>query len=198
MNETTVMHAHHQPQNGSFKTPDYGMRHLAMRNRDLASSRQTDMAWDALILLSGFALFILLVIAYGTGDEYRETHQTIGYATATLVGVGIFWLAVRPYDNQLSLIDFSPRIIKARLRADSAAKNLAPVLLILAALPSCALIIMALTHTVKGVTWVEEIHHVLAYFGIGLVAVYTAMVGIVSGHLVGERVQKIFGRNRHP
>ena len=49
-----------------------------------------DMIWDLLIRLSGVALFVLLVVAYSTGEEFPHTHVMIGYAIATLLVVGIF------------------------------------------------------------------------------------------------------------
>jgi cytochrome b len=53
---------------------------------------RSEMLWDLLIRLSGIALLVLLVIAYSTGEEYPHSHVMIGYAIATLVVAGIFWM----------------------------------------------------------------------------------------------------------
>jgi len=68
----------------------------------------------------------------------------------------------------------------------------------LAALPLCALILMLLTHTLWGTTWIEEMHEVVAYFAVGLVAFYVAMVGIASSGHIEDRLRKMFGGNRRP
>jgi len=155
-----------------------------------------DMIWDLLVRLSGIALFVLLVVAYSTGDEYPHTHMMIGYAIATLLVVAVFWTIVRPHHDRFPPTIYSPRGIKAQFQnADSTLRTLATIFLILAALPSCALILMLLTHTLWGATRIDEIHEVVAYFAVGLVAFYTAMVGIASSGYVEDRVRKMFGRN---
>jgi cytochrome b len=158
-----------------------------------------DMIWDLLIRLSGIALFVPLVVAYSTGEEYPHTHVMIGYAIAVLFVVGIFWEIVRPHRNRFPPIVYSPRGIKAQFQnADTVPKALVSVFLILAALPFCALILMLVTHMVWGTTWIDEMHEVVAYFAVGLVAFYIAMVGIASSGYVEDRVRKMFKGNKHP
>jgi len=158
-----------------------------------------DMIWDLLIRLSGIALFVLLVIAYSTGEEYPHTHVMIGYAIATLVAVGIFWAIIRPRHAQFPPTVYSPRGIQTLFQnADRVPRTLASVFLILAALPLCALILMLLTHTLWGTTWIDEMHEVVAYFAVGLVAFYVAMVGIASSGHIEDRLRKMFGGNKHP
>lgn len=56
---------------------------------------------------------------------------------------------------------------------------------------------MVLTHTLWGTTWIDEMHEVVAYFTLGLVVFYLAMVGIAgSGHLE-DRLRRLFKGNRH-
>jgi cytochrome b len=158
-----------------------------------------DMIWDLLIRLSGVALFVLLVVAYSTGEEFPHTHVMIGYAIATLLVVGIFWAIIRPHHDRFPPIVYSPRGIKAQFQnADTVLKTLATVFLILAALPLCALILMLLTHTLWGTTWIDEMHEVVAYFAVGLVVFYIAMVGIASSGHVEDRVRKMLKGNKHP
>jgi cytochrome b len=158
-----------------------------------------DMIWDLLIRLSGIALFVLLVVAYSTGEEFPHTHVMIGYAIAILVAAAIFWAIVRPHHDRFPPITYSPHGIKAIFQdADAVPKTLASVFLILAALPSCALTLMLVTHTLWGTTWIDEMHEVVAYFAVGLVAFYIAMVAIASSGYVEDRVRKMFKGNKHP
>lgn len=85
-----------------------------------------DMTWDFLIRLSGAALFVLLIVAYSTGEEFPHTHDMIGYAIAALLAVGIFWAIVRPRHDRFSPSVYSPRGIKAQFQnADNVPKTLA-------------------------------------------------------------------------
>jgi Na+/H+-dicarboxylate symporter len=66
----------------------------------------------------------------------------------------------------------------------------------MAALPLCAVILMLLTHTIWGATRIDEMHEVVAYFAVGLVAFYVVMVGIASIGHVENRVRKLFKGNK--
>jgi cytochrome b len=157
-----------------------------------------DMVWDLLIRLSGFALFILLVIAYSTGEEYPHTHLMIGYAIAALLFVGIAWEILRPHHARFPRTVYGAHGIKAQFQnADRIPKTLALVFMIMASLPLCALILMLLTHTVWGTTWIDEMHEVVAYFTVGLVLLYVAMVGIASSNYIEDRVRKLFWGDKH-
>jgi cytochrome b len=170
-----------------------------MRDTRAEMPARPDMIWDFLIRLSGIALFALLVIAYSTGEEYPHTHMMLGYAIAALVAVSIFWAVVRPHHAQFPPTAYSPRGIKALLRnADRVPKTLVSAFLILAALPLCALILMMLTHTLWGTVWIDEMHEVVAYFAVGLVAFYVVMVGIASSGHIEDRLRKLFGGGKRP
>jgi hypothetical protein len=79
----------------------------------------------------------------------------------------------------------SPPRIKGQFEnADRIHITMASVFLILAALPSCALILMLLTHALWGATSIDEMHEVVAYFAVGLIAFYVAMVIIASSGYV--------------
>jgi cytochrome b len=158
-----------------------------------------DMMWDLLIRLSGIALIILLIIAYSTGEEFPHTHVMIGYAIATVLAAGIFWAIVRLHHDRFPSIVYSPSGIKEQLQnADRAPKTLAFVFLTLAALPLCALILMLLTHTIWGTTWIDEMHEVVAHFVVGLVVVFVVMVGIASSGYVEDLVRKKLKGNKRP
>jgi cytochrome b len=160
---------------------------------------RSDIIWDLLIRLSGVALFVLLVVAYSTGEEFPHTHMMIGYAMAALVAAGIFWAVVKPNDARFRLTDYSPRGIKTQFQiADGVPKTLVSVFLILTALPMCALILMFLTHTLWGTTWIDEMHEVVAYFAVGLIVFYIAMVGIASSRYIEDRLRRKLKGNKPP
>ena len=136
-----------------------------------------DMVWDLLIRLSGIVLFVLLIIAYSTGEEFPHTHVMIGYSIAALVAVGVFWAVIRPHHAQFPPNIYSPRGVKAlfsKCRPGSQDARIDVLDPCSAALS--ALILMLLTHTLWGTTWIDEMHEVAAYFALGLVAFYVAMV----------------------
>ena len=155
-----------------------------------------DITWDLLIWVSGFALMVLLVIAYSTGEEYPHTHVVIGYAIVIVLAAGILWGIVRPHYNQYPRVVYSARGIKSVFQnADRVPKALASAFLIMAALPICAFLLMWLTHTLWGTTRIDEMHEVVAYFTVGLVAFYVAIVGIASSGPIEDRLRKLFGGN---
>ena len=153
----------------------------------------SDAIWDLLIQLSGLALFLLLVVAYFTGEEFPHTHAMIGYAIASLLAVSVFWAIVRPRRASFPPAVYTPRGIKAQFQnATGLPRTLAPLFLIMAALPLCALLLMVLTHTLWGATWIDEMHEVVAYFAVGLVVVYIVMVGLASSGFIENRAKTWF------
>ena len=161
-----------------------------------SSSSRTEVSWDLFVRSSGAALLVLLIIAYAS-EEYEHTHLLIGYGIAALLAVNIFWLIVRPHDGSLPRITYDPRVIKARLQhADRVPKVFASLFLILAAPALCALILMLLTHTIWGTTWIDEMHEVVAHFAIGLVALYVAIVAVASIYYTEQHLSRIFGGSK--
>ena len=136
------------------------------------------------------ALFLLLLVAYFTGEEYPHTHVMIGYGIAALLAVSIFWAIVRPRRAPFPPAVYTPRGIKAQFQnAAGLPRTLASVFSIMAALPLCALLLMALTHTLWGTTWIDEMHEVVAYFALGLIVVYAVMVGLASSKFIENRLK---------
>jgi cytochrome b len=169
-----------------------------MRDTTTEIPKRSDVTWDFLIRLSGFVLFVLLIVAYSTGEEFPHTHSMIGYAIAALFAVGMFWAIVRPRTDRVPPTAYSPRGIMAQFKkADGTPKALASLFLTLAALPVCALILMVLTHTVWGATWIDEMHEVVAYFTVGLVLFYIVMVGVASSGRVEDRLRRLLKGNNH-
>lgn len=154
--------------------------------------------WDLLIQFSGMALFVLLILAYATGEEYPHTHAMIGYAIAILVIANLFWLALAPRDRTLPA-PYTPGAIEAHFQnAGGLARTLAWLIAMLAALPLCALLIMLLTHALWGATAIDEMHEVVAYFAVGLVALHVVMVAIASSAYIEDHFRNLFGQSRRP
>jgi cytochrome b len=55
---------------------------------------------------------------------------------------------------------------------------------------------MLLTHALWGATSIDEMHEVVAYFAVGLIAFYVAMVIIASSGYVDDRVRKMLAGNK--
>ena len=164
-----------------------------MKDAKTEMTVRSDVIWDLLIQLFGMVLFLLLIVAYFTGEEYPHTHDMIGYAIAALLAVSVFWAIVRPRRASFPPAVYTPRGIKAQFQnAAGLPRILAPVFLIMAALPICALVLMALTHTLWGATWIDEMHEVVAYFAVGLVVVYVVMVGLASSGFIENRARTWF------
>lgn len=158
-----------------------------------------DMVWDLVIRLLGIALFVLLVVAYATGEEYPHTHMMIGYAAAALVAAGILWAVIKPRHPPFTPAVHSPMSIKALFQgADRVPQAVASGFLILTALPLCALALTLLTHTWWGTTMIDEMHEVIAYFAVALVGFYVVLVGIASSGPVEDRLRRMFGGHKDP
>ena len=167
---------------------------------------QASLVWssmiDLFIRISGWSLLVLLIVAYATGEEFQHTHRIIGYGIAVLVVVGIFWGLIRPHNAKFSGPLYSPSGIRALFQnaisgteqpdaRHTSAVGFVIILPILAVLAACAVIIMLATHNFWGATQVDEMHEVVAYFALGLLAFYVAMVVIASTEHVMRLVQSL-------
>ncbi len=151
--------------------------------------------WDLLIWFFGVALLALLVISYATGEQYPDTHKMIGYTMAIVVGANIFWLLVTPRHGRVSPMKYTPGTIRACFQnADRFTKTVAFLVVILAALPFSALLIMLFTHTVWGTTNIDEMHEVVVWFTVRFVALYVVMVGVASSGYIEAYFRRVFGK----
>jgi cytochrome b len=157
---------------------------------------------DLFIRLSGWSLLFLLIVAYATGEEFQHTHGIIGYGIAALLVAGIFWELIRPHDARFSGGIYNLGKIWTLFRSatsgteqpdalHTSAAGLVIILPILALLAASAVIIMLITHSFWGTTLVDEMHEVVAYFALGMVAFFLAAVVIASSAHVKHRVQSV-------
>lgn len=127
---------------------------------------------DRYIRLFGCSVFAILATAYVTGaEETPHTHQMIGYGIAVLLVAALTWELIRFRDNQGSA-SLSPRPTSPPSGLEPAVIWLLITLPILAVLAGVALVLMLITHNYWGATLVDEMHEVVAYFGLGLIVVY--------------------------
>jgi hypothetical protein len=160
------------------------------------AARPPDMIWDSIIQFSGLALLALLLVAYFTGEEYPHTHVMIGYALASLFAVYVLWSIARPRLAPLPQKVVSPSGFKAQFQnAGKLPRTMAALFLLMSTLPLFALILMLVTHTIWGATRIDEMHEVVAYFAVGLVVIYVAMVGMASLGYVSARMRHSFDGN---
>ena len=119
------------------------------------------------VRISGWSLLILLIVAYATGEEFPHTHAIIGYGIAVLVLAAVFWEFFRMRSGASDM-------------PQTAGIGFLIMLPILSLLAASALIIMLITHNFWGTTLIDEMHEVVAYFALGLLAFYLAVVTITS------------------
>jgi len=171
---------------GKIERPDFGRPAEAGAN-----------VWDVLFRVAAVCLGVLLVLAYVTGEEFQHTHVLIGYGLAAVVITTIYWELVRPPQARFHGSIFSAQTLNAILRTALAPPRKSPaafaamgVLVLLAALALVTLILIVLTHSLWRVAAVDEMHEVVAYFGLGLVLFYVAVVLIASA----EHLERALGQ----
>ena len=129
---------------------------------------------DRYIRLFGCSVFVILIAAYATGEEFVHTHEMIGYAIAVLVISALIWEIITRRAARV------PRDPAQHDGMQSAAIGLLIILPIASVLASTALLLMVVTHNYWGATLVDEMHEVVAYFGVGLLVFYVASVLVTS------------------
>ena len=154
--------------------------------------------WDASLRSAGIALLALLVVAYATGEEFEHTYMLIGCAIAALIVTNLYWELVRPHSLHLRGAHAPHITLAAALRGsltlDAPAFVAIAVLVLTAVLAAVALILMAATHHLWPATAVDEMHEAVAYFALGLVALYIATVLIASSDHLERRLARLLRR----
>jgi cytochrome b561 len=135
-------------------------------------------ALDRYIRLFGGGVFVVLIVAYATGEEFVHTHKMIGYGIAALLVSALIWEIIKRRSVSLSRAQAGEA--RPREGLQSAGVALLIILPILALLAAAALLLMIVTHNYWGMTVVDEMHEVVAYFGIGLLVFYVASVLVTS------------------
>jgi cytochrome b561 len=133
---------------------------------------------DRYIRLFGCGVFVILIVAYATGEEFVHTHKMIGYGIAALLVSALIWEIIKRRTVSLSRAQAAEAWPREGLQ--SAGVALLIILPILALLAAAALLLMIVTHNYWGTIVVDEMHEVVAYFGVGLLVFYVASVLVTS------------------
>ncbi|MDZ3835953.1 MAG: cytochrome b/b6 domain-containing protein [Rhodospirillales bacterium] len=168
----------------------------------------TVRVWDPFVRIFHWSLVGLFIVAFATGDESEWLHLTAGYAIAALILLRIIWGFVGPRHARFSDFVRTPHEVTdyvrnaMRFRAPRfLGHNPAGGVMILALLAMLIGIsatgFMMTTGPFWGAEWVEELHEVLVYASLGLIALHVAGV-VVSSLEHGENLVKamITGRKR--
>jgi cytochrome b len=155
-------------------------------------SLDTEIAtlWDFVVRGSSVCLFMLLVVAYVTGEEVQHTHVLIGYAIAALLLIQLWWELFRPHQSRYLDSIFHLREVLAlfqraggeltRTNKTTDGLFLMGIAMVVAAISFFALVLIFLTHNFYSATAIDEMHEVVAYFALGLVAFHIVMVVVIS------------------
>lgn len=145
--------------------------------------------WDFEIRVSAVCLFLLLVVAYVTGEEFQHTHQAIGYSIAALIITQLLWELLRPHSTRYLDSIFHPpgvRVLFQYASRDLAHSNISSgffvlvIATVIAVIALAALVLVFFTHNFYSATAVDEMHEVVTYLAVGLVIFHITLVIIAS------------------
>lgn len=147
--------------------------------------------WDPLVRVFHWSLVCLFIFSFITGDEWKKAHILSGYAIAGLIAFRLVWGLLGPRHARFVNFLYAPKTVLAFLRDSLSlrAKRYlghnpaggAMVILLLAAVSGIVTTgYMMTTDAYWGVEWVEDVHKVLVYSTIGLIALHIAGVVLAS------------------
>ena len=170
----------------------------------------TVRVWDPLVRIFHWSLVPLFTFAFVTADEWDSAHETAGYAIAALVAIRIIWGLLGSRHARFSDFVRGPSAV-ARFLKDSASlqakrhigHNPAGGAMVLALLFSIGVIaatgFMMTTDTYWGVEWVEDVHELIVYGTLGLIALHVGGVIFASfEHRENLVKSMVTGRKRAP
>jgi len=154
-----------------------------VRDAGGAAPPATVKVWDIVVRVFHWSLVAAFVVAWITADEWDRLHEWVGYAAAVLVFVRIVWGVVGSKHARFMNFVRSPSVVRDYLRDMLQGKerrylghNPAGGAMILALLSGiCGLGVtgwMMTTNAFWGVDWVEDLHELLAYGLLALVALH--------------------------
>jgi cytochrome b len=151
---------------------------------DLGTKIET--LWDFEIRASAVCLFLLLVMAYVTGEEYQHTHPAIGYSIAALMIAQLSWELSRPHSTRYLDSILHPPSVRPLFQPNMAHPKISSGFFVLAVATTIAVIALAalvlvfFTHNFYPATAVDEMHEVVTYLAVGLVIFHVVLVIVAS------------------
>ena len=147
--------------------------------------------WDPLVRILHWSLVLGIVTAWLTRQGAREAHELIGYAVLGVVILRILWGFSGTQYAQFSQFVASPvstlkylKQILAGTEERHVGHNPLGGWMIVALLAAIALVSLSgwlyTTDEFWGVEWVAELHEVLTYFLLALIALHLAGVAFTS------------------
>lgn len=156
-----------------------------------AGKAATVRVWDPLVRVFHWSLVAAFAVAWLTGDEFEQLHETTGYVIIALLGVRILWGFVGSAHARFADFVYRPSRVAgyladtARLRAKrylghnpAGGAMVVALLLVLAATAGSGFAMT--TAAFHDAHWVEEVHEVMANVAILLVGLHLAGVAVAS------------------
>ena len=173
-----------------------------------AGAASTVRIWDPVVRIFHWSLVLAFVIAWMSGDELQDLHETAGYAIVGLLAIRVVWGFIGTRHARFSDFIYRPSaaigylIDTARLRArrylgHNPAGGAMVLALIAMLAATCATGFMMTTDAYWGVDWVEETHELAAKLSIVLIGLHLVGVFVASvEHRENLVAAMITGRKR--
>jgi cytochrome b len=173
-----------------------------------AGAASTVRIWDPVVRLFHWSLVLAFVIAWMSGDELQDLHETAGYAIVGLLAIRVVWGFIGTRHARFSDFIYRPSaaigylIDTARLRArrhlgHNPAGGAMVLALIAMLAATCATGFMMTTDAYWGVDWVEETHELAANLSVVLIGLHLVGVFVASvEHRENLVAAMITGRKR--
>ena len=166
--------------------------------------------WDPLIRIFHWSLVALFSFAFATGDEWDSAHELAGYLIAGLVTGRIVWGFVGPRYARfadfmyrparvLSYLQESVKLRAPRFLGHNPAGGAMVVTLLVAIAAIAGSGYLMTTDAYWGVSWLEQLHKVVAFGTLGLIGLHVTGVVLASIEHKENLVGAMFtGRKRAP
>ena len=149
---------------------------------------QTVRVWDPVIRIFHWSLVAGVAVAWLTADEWDDLHAIAGYVVAGLLAVRLIWGFIGGRHARFTQFVYAPASVSAYLRDVVAGRERRYI----GHNPAGGVMILVLLATLAGTAWtgwllendagdfVEDLHEVLANFGLLLIALHLGGVVLAS------------------
>ncbi len=173
-----------------------------------AGAASTVRIWDPVVRIFHWSLVLAFVIAWMSGDELQDLHETAGYAIVGLLAIRVAWGFIGTRHARFSDFIYRPSAVigylidTARLRArrylgHNPAGGAMVLALIAMLAATCATGFMMTTDAYWGVDWVAETHELAANLSVVLIGLHLVGVFVASvEHRENLVAAMITGRKR--
>ncbi|MCB1754880.1 MAG: cytochrome b/b6 domain-containing protein [Gammaproteobacteria bacterium] len=169
---------------------------------------ETVRVWDPLVRVFHWSLLGLFIVAWASGDEWKELHELAGYGIAGLLVLRVIWGFIGSPHARFADFIYRPTVVwsyakdmLARRARRYIGHNPAGGVMVIALLTMLGIIclsgILMTSDALWGEEWIEEVHEAAVNVTLFLVGLHIAGV-VFSGLSHGENlVRAMFtGRKR--